>query len=165
MPELRIVEDALWQRVKERQNDIGFTVARDAGGNALNRAHRRKFLLSGLLVCGCCGAGAEPLLCCRSARSPRNQLVSSVSYSGVRPSPGPVAGGSAAGSGGSGRSLEKREVLLFTNEHAAMKAVVGQYEEARVLCEKGLRLAGRSRARAGPGGSSVSRAGCSRLGR
>jgi site-specific DNA recombinase len=24
-------------------------------GNALNRAHRRRFLLSGLLVCGCCG--------------------------------------------------------------------------------------------------------------
>lgn len=25
--------------------------------NALNRAHRRKFLLSGLLTCGCCGGG------------------------------------------------------------------------------------------------------------
>jgi hypothetical protein len=30
---------------------------RDEHGNALNRAHRRRFLLSGLLVCGCCGAG------------------------------------------------------------------------------------------------------------
>jgi hypothetical protein len=57
VPELRIVEDALWQRVRERQNEIGFKVGRDAGGNALNRAHRRKFLLSGLLVCGSCGAG------------------------------------------------------------------------------------------------------------
>jgi site-specific DNA recombinase len=57
VPQLRIIEDALWQQVKERQNAIGFKVARDEGGNALNRAHRRKFLLSGLLICGCCGAG------------------------------------------------------------------------------------------------------------
>ena len=32
-------------------------MGRDESGNALNRAHRRRFLLSGLLVCGCCGAG------------------------------------------------------------------------------------------------------------
>ena len=32
-------------------------MARDEGGNALNRAHRRRFLLSGLLVCGVCGGG------------------------------------------------------------------------------------------------------------
>jgi site-specific DNA recombinase len=30
-------------------------MARDADGNALNRAHRRQHLLSGLLECGCCG--------------------------------------------------------------------------------------------------------------
>ena len=46
VPELRVVDDALWQRVKERQAAIGFKVARDEGGNALNRAHCRKFLLS-----------------------------------------------------------------------------------------------------------------------
>jgi DNA invertase Pin-like site-specific DNA recombinase len=57
VPDLRIVDEALWQRVKQRQSEIGFTLARDSGGNALNRAHRRKFLLSGLLTCGCCGAG------------------------------------------------------------------------------------------------------------
>ena len=32
-------------------------MARDEGGHALNRAHRRRFLLSGLLVCGMCGGG------------------------------------------------------------------------------------------------------------
>ena len=32
-------------------------MARDEGGKALNRAHRRRFLLSGLLVCGMCGGG------------------------------------------------------------------------------------------------------------
>jgi site-specific DNA recombinase len=56
VPELRIIDDVLWQRVKERQCELGFKVARDEGGNALNRAHRRKFLLSGLLICGCCGS-------------------------------------------------------------------------------------------------------------
>ncbi|WP_161958834.1 recombinase family protein [Ferruginivarius sediminum] len=55
VPALRIVDDALWNRVKERQNALHFTVQRDDSGNALNRAHRRRFLLSGLLVCGHCG--------------------------------------------------------------------------------------------------------------
>ena len=57
VPELRIVEDALWQAVKDRQASIRRTMARDADGNALNRAHRRKFLLSGLMHCGICGGG------------------------------------------------------------------------------------------------------------
>ena len=30
-------------------------MARDAGGNPLNRVHRRQFLFSGLLICGRCG--------------------------------------------------------------------------------------------------------------
>jgi site-specific DNA recombinase len=57
VPALRIVDDALWQQVKVRQKTLRLEVGRDAGGNALNRAHRRHFLLSGLLVCGSCGAG------------------------------------------------------------------------------------------------------------
>jgi site-specific DNA recombinase len=55
LPELRIVDQALWDRVKERQGEVRIEMGRDADGNALNRAHRRQFLLSGLLVCGCCG--------------------------------------------------------------------------------------------------------------
>jgi site-specific DNA recombinase len=55
--DLRIVNDDLWTRVKARQTAVGFAMGRDAAGNALNRAHRRKFLLSGVLACGCCGAG------------------------------------------------------------------------------------------------------------
>ena len=46
-----------WQQVKVRQKTLRFEVGCDAGGNALNRAHRRHFLLSGLLACGSCGAG------------------------------------------------------------------------------------------------------------
>ena len=57
MPQLRIVDDALWQRVKSRQNMLRFAIGRDPVGNALNRAHRRHFLLSGLLICGSCGGG------------------------------------------------------------------------------------------------------------
>lgn len=57
VPELRIIEDALWERVKVRQMVIRKEMTKDPDGNPLNRAHRRKFLLSGLLQCGCCGAG------------------------------------------------------------------------------------------------------------
>jgi site-specific DNA recombinase len=57
VPQLRIVDDALWERVKARQEMLRFAIGRDAAGNALNRAHRRHFLLSGLLVCGSCGGG------------------------------------------------------------------------------------------------------------
>jgi hypothetical protein len=55
VPKLRIIVDDLWEAVKRRQRDISFEIGRDDHGNALNRAHRRKFLLSGLLKCGCCG--------------------------------------------------------------------------------------------------------------
>jgi hypothetical protein len=47
-----IIEDTLWQEVKHRQETTGFEISWDESGNALNRAHRRRFLLSGLLVCG-----------------------------------------------------------------------------------------------------------------
>ena len=57
IPYLRIVDQHLWDRVKRRQQELQFAVTRDEAGNALNRAHRRRFLLSGLLKCGVCGPG------------------------------------------------------------------------------------------------------------
>ena len=54
-PALRIVSDALWDSVQDRLKDIGRRMARDESGQALNRAHRAQYVLSGLLVCGCCG--------------------------------------------------------------------------------------------------------------
>ncbi len=57
IPALRIVSDDLWQRAKARQTEVRIEIGRDAAGNALNRVHRRQYLLSGLLVCGACGAG------------------------------------------------------------------------------------------------------------
>lgn len=56
VPHLRLIDQALWKDVKARQEAASFAIGRDQAGNALNRAHRRQtFLLSGLLVCGCCG--------------------------------------------------------------------------------------------------------------
>ena len=61
--ELRIVDDALWDQVKARQAKISMEASMTdapeppSGGAALNRTHRRTFLLSGLLKCGLCGGG------------------------------------------------------------------------------------------------------------
>lgn len=61
VPELRIVDDELWQRVKLRQAELakqfeattkGIQAARSKRMNGLRRP---AFLLSGLLTCGCCG--------------------------------------------------------------------------------------------------------------
>ena len=58
VPELRIIDQPLWDAVRARQQAARYAVCHDEGaGNALNRAHRREFLLSGVLVCGCCGGG------------------------------------------------------------------------------------------------------------
>lgn len=55
-PELRIVGNALWERVKERQQ-----VTREATGLSLDRrperARRPQYLFSGLLSSGCCRGG------------------------------------------------------------------------------------------------------------
>ena len=61
VPELRIVDDALWQSVKERQGKLAtkhatvIAAVRSAHANRLNGAHRPRHLLSGLLECGVCG--------------------------------------------------------------------------------------------------------------
>jgi site-specific DNA recombinase len=55
VPDLRIIDDQLWQKVKARQQEARIEMGKDQPGNALNQAHRRKFLLSELLVCGQCG--------------------------------------------------------------------------------------------------------------
>ena len=61
VPELRIVDDALWQAVKQRQEELTAKYAtvieatRTARANRLNGTHRPRHLLSGLLECGACG--------------------------------------------------------------------------------------------------------------
>jgi hypothetical protein len=56
---LRIVDDGLWQAAKARQGEIAVKYANVITATRaarLNGAHRPRSLLSGLLVCGCCGA-------------------------------------------------------------------------------------------------------------
>ncbi len=47
VPDLRIVEQPLWDAAKAPQAEAGFRMGRDEDGRALNRAHRAAFLLSG----------------------------------------------------------------------------------------------------------------------
>jgi len=75
VPDLRIVDDALWQAVKARQAVTSAKYANVAEGvrahfkrNRLNGTHRPKTLLSGLIFCGCCGGpfsirGSERFAC------------------------------------------------------------------------------------------------------
>ena len=61
VPHLRIINDALWTRVKQRQGAIREDILTERAGNRdapkIERGHRPRYLLSGLLSCGCCGAG------------------------------------------------------------------------------------------------------------
>ena len=61
VPELRIIDDALWQAVRRQQAELArkfeaTTIGvRAARARKMNELHRPAFLLSGLLECGCCG--------------------------------------------------------------------------------------------------------------
>jgi site-specific DNA recombinase len=61
VPELRIIDDELWQAVKTRQREsadkyVNVTEAmREAQSNRLNGLRRPKALFSGLIHCGVCG--------------------------------------------------------------------------------------------------------------
>jgi hypothetical protein len=54
VPELRIIDDVLWQEVKARQHKMRRTLS-EAG--YLGRAKRAVYLFSGLTRCACCGSG------------------------------------------------------------------------------------------------------------
>ncbi|MBT6826964.1 MAG: recombinase family protein [Rhodospirillales bacterium] len=57
VPLLRIVEQNLWDRVKERQSSTHRRVCTKTNGVRSERARRPRYLLSGLLKCGSCGGG------------------------------------------------------------------------------------------------------------
>ncbi|MFQ0814972.1 hypothetical protein AVM02_01415 [Brucella anthropi] len=74
-PELRIIDDELWQAVKERQeknkieqNDDGY-----ADVATINYRRRPRYLFSGLTKCACCGGGysaiSATLIGCSTARN------------------------------------------------------------------------------------------------
>ena len=56
-PELQIVSDELWRRVRERQENLKATYGvREGGGILMPRSATSPYLLSGILKCGVCGA-------------------------------------------------------------------------------------------------------------
>ncbi|MBN9431703.1 MAG: recombinase family protein [Bosea sp.] len=74
-PELRIIDDDLWQAVKKRQAEN--KIERDENGHAdvgaINYRRRPKYLFSGLTKCACCGGGysaiSATLIGCSTARN------------------------------------------------------------------------------------------------
>ena len=74
-PELRILDDDLWNAVKARQEKNKLT--RDDNGNTdvrtVNHRRRPKYLFSGLTKCSCCGGGysaiSATLIGCSTARN------------------------------------------------------------------------------------------------
>ncbi len=74
-PELRVIEDELWQAVKTRQ--ARNTIDRDDKGEPsvalINTRRRPKYLFSGLTKCACCGGGysaiSATLIGCSTARN------------------------------------------------------------------------------------------------
>jgi site-specific DNA recombinase len=80
VPELRILDDDLWQAVKERQRTIkqsdpdnDASNNKSEGENHFRDRRRPKYLLSGLTRCGCCGGGyamiSANLVGCSTARN------------------------------------------------------------------------------------------------
>jgi hypothetical protein len=61
VPALRIIDDGLWARVKARQGAIREDILAERiekpTAPKTERARRARYLLSGLLQCGCCGSG------------------------------------------------------------------------------------------------------------
>ena len=57
VPELRIVDDVLWNAIKARQRHIRLNLTHDGSGMRSERARRPVYLLSNLIKCGSCGGG------------------------------------------------------------------------------------------------------------
>ena len=73
VPEMRIVDDALWDRVKARQDEIASEPRVQAiKATEFWKKRRHAHLLTGLLRCGCCGGGfasvGKDYVACAAAR-------------------------------------------------------------------------------------------------
>ena len=75
VPELRIIDQDLWDAVKARQKAFALTPVEteEVDGNILTDRRRPKHLFAGLVKCGCCGGGysmiSKDLLGCSAARN------------------------------------------------------------------------------------------------
>ena len=103
VPDLRIVDQSLWQAVKDRQRELAekfagaIQASRTAHANRLNATHRPRYLLSGMLECGVCGGpyamrGQDRYACsthvmsggCPNARSVRRTVLEERVLAGLR---------------------------------------------------------------------------------
>ncbi|MEN3148467.1 recombinase family protein [Neorhizobium sp. IRAMC:178] len=74
VPDLRIVDQNLWDAVKTRQDQMALEPGTQLGDNrVLNERRRPKHLFTGLIKCGCCGGGysmiSKDMLGCTNART------------------------------------------------------------------------------------------------
>ncbi|AYM83955.1 recombinase family protein [Agrobacterium tumefaciens] len=73
VPELRIVDQYIWDAVRERQQKLANDPASGTPANFLCDRRRPKHLFTGLIKCGCCGGGysmiSKHLLGCTNARN------------------------------------------------------------------------------------------------
>ena len=74
VPDLRIIEQGLWDAVKARQSKTTWSQkSRGTGPHPLNALQRPTHLLTGLIKCGCCGGGFSMIskhhLGCSTARN------------------------------------------------------------------------------------------------
>ncbi|MER8778886.1 recombinase family protein [Mesorhizobium sp. M0977] len=72
VPEMRIVDQDVWDNVKARQQTLAYETS-EPGKNPLNERRRPKHLFAGLVECGCCGGGytmiSKDLLGCATSRN------------------------------------------------------------------------------------------------
>jgi len=73
VPDLRILDQALWDAVKERQASLGRVADRRNAPRPVWDRRRPRYLLSGLVKCGACGGGysmiSRILIGCSAARN------------------------------------------------------------------------------------------------
>ncbi|MFL4469039.1 recombinase family protein [Tateyamaria armeniaca] len=72
VPDLRIVDQDLWDAVKKRQKSLSFDTT-PTSSNPMNDRRRPKHLFAGFIKCGCCGGGysliSKDLLGCAASRN------------------------------------------------------------------------------------------------
>ncbi|ARS72850.1 recombinase family protein [Sinorhizobium meliloti] len=74
VPELRVIDQNLWDAVKARQAQLALEPGARPGDNmSLNDRRRPKHLFTGLVKCGCCGGGysmiSKDILGCTNSRT------------------------------------------------------------------------------------------------
>ncbi|GAA4778274.1 recombinase family protein [Stakelama sediminis] len=97
VPELRIVTDEQWEKVRERQGSLDLLTEDSIRERASERARRPKYLLTGLAKCGCCGSAyvvknATQIGCanyfdkgqCRNSMRVKRQEVEEMVLEGLR---------------------------------------------------------------------------------